>query len=188
MGMDICSLDGCVRPREKRTWCATHYSQWRKHGDPTINLRPVILDPRERLRAYSEDDGDCRVWTRTKNNRGYGKMSYKGKLVYVHRAAWELERGPIPDGLHIDHICWNRACVKVSHMRLANNKQNSENVSGSRAGSKAGIRGATWVEQRQKYRATVRHNGVNHVAGFFTDPIEAGKAAEALRRKLFTHL
>ena len=27
-----CSVDGCEQPRRKRTWCASHYSQWRRTG------------------------------------------------------------------------------------------------------------------------------------------------------------
>lgn len=29
-----CSLPGCHNPSRRRTWCATHYARWFRHGDP----------------------------------------------------------------------------------------------------------------------------------------------------------
>jgi|SRR5450759_705550 len=30
----VCSFDGCEKPANKREWCSTHYTRWRKYGDP----------------------------------------------------------------------------------------------------------------------------------------------------------
>jgi len=38
MSESQCSIPGCLRPRWARGWCDTHYTRWRKHGDPTIRL------------------------------------------------------------------------------------------------------------------------------------------------------
>src|ERR1700752_992967 len=35
----LCSFPGCTKPMNSRGWCKTHYMRWRKHGDPSINLR-----------------------------------------------------------------------------------------------------------------------------------------------------
>lgn len=32
-----CAVDGCERPRRKRGWCGSHYSQWRRWGE----VRPI---------------------------------------------------------------------------------------------------------------------------------------------------
>jgi hypothetical protein len=42
-----------------------------------------------------------------------------------HRVAWEAEHGPIPEGLTIDHLCRNRRCVNVAHLRLLSNVENA---------------------------------------------------------------
>lgn len=55
---------------------------------------------------------DCWEWAGHRNVDGYGKS--KGRLA--HRVAYELEVGPIPDGLTLDHLCRNRACVRPSHL------------------------------------------------------------------------
>ena len=57
---------------------------------------------------------DCVLWTGPVLPSGYGR---RGK-VYVHREAWELAYGPIPDGLQIDHLCHEPLCLNVTHMQL----------------------------------------------------------------------
>ena len=34
----------------------------------------------------------------------------------AHRVAWELIRGPIPEGLVLDHLCRTSACVNPDHL------------------------------------------------------------------------
>lgn len=59
--------------------------------------------------------GPCRLWTGTLDSDGYGRAS-AGRLA--HRVTYELEVGPIPPGLEIDHLCRNRACVNPDHMEI----------------------------------------------------------------------
>lgn len=40
----------------------------------------------------------------------------KRKREYVHRLAYELWRGQIPEGLDIDHLCRNRRCYNPQHL------------------------------------------------------------------------
>lgn len=39
MAHATCSIEGCERPSRKRGWCSTHYTRWRRHGDPTVTHR-----------------------------------------------------------------------------------------------------------------------------------------------------
>src|SRR5690348_1907218 len=59
--------------------------------------------------------GECWTWQATQTN-GYGQFKIDGKQRYAHRVSYELTVGPIPDGLQIDHLCRNRACVNPAHM------------------------------------------------------------------------
>jgi len=36
--------------------------------------------------------------------------------ILAHRFAYELLVGPIPDGLHTDHLCRNHSCVRPDHL------------------------------------------------------------------------
>lgn len=44
----ICSIDGCGKRAEKRTWCAMHYRRWRLHGD-TGTVKPPAGGRKKRL-------------------------------------------------------------------------------------------------------------------------------------------
>lgn len=56
-------------------------------------------------------------------SRGYGSFHYPGGSS-AHRFAWEAYRGPIPDGLQIDHICVRPRCVNPEHLQLCTAAQN----------------------------------------------------------------
>jgi len=59
--------------------------------------------------------GQCWVWTGALAN-GYGHLTVDGKNTPSHRFAYELHHGPIPEGMHIDHLCRNRACCNPEHL------------------------------------------------------------------------
>ena len=68
-------------------------------------------------------DGGCWLWTGTSTRRGgYGHIKVDGKLVKVHRYAWELLRGPIPEGHELFRLCENKSCVNPDHMVLVRRK------------------------------------------------------------------
>ena len=71
----------------------------------------------ERLHAMSVyGPGDCRTWARGVNGRGYGNMFVGGVTKSAHRVAYEALVGPIPEGLHIDHLCRNKLCINPLHL------------------------------------------------------------------------
>lgn len=85
-------------------------------------------EARRKLAARStrDDVTGCLVWN-GRLERGYGRMQYDGRTQYAHRIAWQLARGPIGEGRTIDHLCHNRACIEVDHLREATPEANSRN-------------------------------------------------------------
>ena len=66
-------------------------------------------------------DEGCWEWTRTcvatsRGRPGYGYISADGRGAYVHRWVYEFLVGPIPEGLHIDHLCRNTRCANPEHL------------------------------------------------------------------------
>lgn len=69
--------------------------------------------------------GGCWLWTGFRYANGYGLFALDGRKVYAHRAAYELTVGPIPDGLHIDHLCRVRACIRPDHLEAVPQAENN---------------------------------------------------------------
>lgn len=137
--MKLCSIEGCDKQHKARGWCEKHYMMWWKHGDPKYVSRYFTLE--EAFTAYTEWQGDCLIWTGTKDDYNYGVMQNESKVIKAHRYAWERENGPIPKGMVVDHKdhC-NTLCVNPNHLRLATRQQNTWNRSGARKDSGTGHR------------------------------------------------
>jgi hypothetical protein len=75
------------------------------------------LDLLKHLLLSIPDDDSCMEWHRGRHNRGYGKV-WTGKRESVHRVAYKLAVGPIPDGFEVLHKCDNPPCFRPSHLIL----------------------------------------------------------------------
>lgn len=129
---------------------------------------------------------DCWLWMASTDTVGYGHIGLRGKLVLAHRVSYSLDRGPIPDGYHIDHICRVRKCVNPRHLRVVTRKQNMEHK-GVQSNSSTGVRGVYRDSRSGKFLAQVRHEGKTIHVGYFTDLDAADRAVRAKRNAVFTH-
>lgn len=82
------------------------------------------LTAKQRFEAKIKKTEDCWEWTAARDKDGYGFFSKEGKQLKAHRAAWEFERGAIPDGIQVLHKCDNPKCVRVDHLFLGTNIDN----------------------------------------------------------------
>lgn len=80
-----------------------------------------------RQRAPASPD-DCWVWSLYVNSDGYGTLTFAGRHgLLAHRVMYELSAGLIPEGITVDHVCFNRACVNPDHLRLLSHSENAGN-------------------------------------------------------------
>src|SRR4051794_245047 len=75
----------------------------------------------DRLLRRCEWQGNCLLWMGAKTRGGYGFIRRAdASITKAHRLAYELLVGPIPDGLHIDHVasrgCESRLCCNPAHL------------------------------------------------------------------------
>ena len=94
---------------------------------------PDRVAERAATRFFVAENG-CHVSTYSVASHGYAQIGWKDgdyrQMVVAHRAAWVHVNGQIPEGVTIDHLCKNRRCVHVGHLRLLSNYENARRTSG----------------------------------------------------------
>lgn len=76
---------------------------------------------------------ECWVWLASRTSTGYGQFFVEKGPRKAHRVAYELTKGQIPDGLHIDHLCRTPLCVNPDHLELVTLAENNRRAAPFRA-------------------------------------------------------
>lgn len=71
----------------------------------------------------NKTDG-CWLWMGRPAQAGYGRFSWRRVVRLAHRVSFELVKGPIPEGLEIDHLCGNPPCVNPEHLEAVDHQTN----------------------------------------------------------------
>lgn len=70
------------------------------------------------------DESGCWVWWGARQKFGYGNVKVNKKHWRVHRLAYELLRGPVPEGLVLHHTCGNKPCCNPDHLEPVTQREN----------------------------------------------------------------
>jgi len=128
---------------------------------------------------YSSRAAGWKARTRRGGKPQAPQISVFGKLIYLHRIVWEMNRGPIPTGMVIDHVNRNPIDNRIQNLRLATLSDNARNCA---TRSRHGLKGITktasgkWVAQITVNRRNIR------IGSFLTKGLAAAAyAKEAIR-------
>lgn len=93
---------------------------------PRMSRRGATIEERIALHSEPGHNG-CIVWIGSTDAKGYGRLNPYGqsRTCYAHRIAWEVAVGPIPDGMHIDHLCQNKGCINPEHLEVVTPGENN---------------------------------------------------------------
>lgn len=121
-----CRIDGCGKIATAHGFCNVHYQRWRRLGDPLKTLtHPKTIA--ERVWEKVDKSSDCWLWTgyiEPKSRRGKFHDKRSRTTWRAYRLVWELERGPIPKGMELDHLCRNPTCVRPDHLEVVTPHEN----------------------------------------------------------------
>lgn len=120
-----CTAPGCERTKAAKGYCLNHYKMWRRRG----TVAPITAE--ERFFARVTQVGECWEWHR-KDPNGYGAQFDDKNVKWLpHRWAYTFLRADIPEGLELDHLCRNRACVNPWHLEPVTRRVNAQRGVGS---------------------------------------------------------
>lgn len=129
----ICSVEGCERPVKAMGLCNLHWQRQWKHGSTDV-VAFIKGDDEARffshvnkngpIPEHNPELGKCWLWTGSLTDDGYGEFYCKGKTVKAYRWLYEREIGEVSEGMVLDHLCRNPACVNPLHLEPVTNREN----------------------------------------------------------------
>ena len=151
----------------ERAWRAAHPEEQKARRDKAYAKKSIklgryprgeSLEVRLLRRVICDIATRCWLWQAAKDPKGYGRMGVEVapkvmRMATVHRVSYQLYRGPIPDGLQIDHLCRVRHCVNPDHLEVVTPYENYLR----------GNRGATGPAPRPRPRNVKTHCKHGHL-------------------------
>ena len=95
---------------------------------------PQRVQDRAISRYVLDTERGCHISTYSVGSHGYAQIGWSEggvrTVTLVHRVVYAAARGPIPEGMTVDHMCKQRRCCNHDHLRLLSNYENARRTSG----------------------------------------------------------
>jgi hypothetical protein len=75
-----------------------------------LALDRTLAERMEAFTSYCPVSG-CWFWLGHVNTAGYAQIRVDYRNLMAHRVSYETHRGPIPEGLVLDHLCRQKTCI-----------------------------------------------------------------------------
>lgn len=109
----------CPDHAKARGLCNKHYLSWKAGRLGTI--KPTKLNKLDRFFAQVEKTESCWIWLGARLPNTYGRFAQ----MLAHRFSYAQFVGPIPAGMHVDHLCFNKLCVNPEHLEVVTPLENT---------------------------------------------------------------
>jgi hypothetical protein len=147
--------------------------------DKRLKLTDLVVDRYVNLELFysklERQDNGCLLWTSSvKNNAGYGFIGFRevdpatgaplktpgkaaGGMMTVHRLAFMVANGRLPNQRNVNHTCHNKLCCEPTHLVEGTQREKLDAMrkAGIKGGREAGSRGWSYnhkqVNRSYKY-------------------------------------
>ena len=144
-----CTVNECNKTAKKNDiLCSMHRARLTRTGRFTLRSPLDKLCSMVSVNAFL-----CLEFTGYKNERGYGRLRYKGKKMLAHRLMWLLKKGSIPKGMLVLHKCDNPSCCNIEHLFLGTHKDNykdalqKDRINPSKRAKERWVKCPTWKKK-----------------------------------------